>query len=318
MSDNPNVIPRNPDGTLMAIGLEATQLLVKAAIDSANAALTAIKNVDGVKKIVDPVAVGSSALPAGASTEATLAAAVTALSNILTRLGDGNQRTQVDNFPASQAVTGPLTDAQLRAAAVAVAVASLPLPAGAATAGRQDTGNDSLASIDMTLASLLAELQQKLESGGTVNVGNFPATQPVSGPLTDAQLRATSVPVNVDNFPATQPVSAAALPLPTGASTETTLASVLTELQQKTEPADNQNVAVTNWPAELGGGIEAKLSDQTDPTTFYIGSAPLGSLPGDAVWRIKRISFDGNGNFTELRWSNATAVWNNRTSETYT
>ncbi len=33
-------------------------------------------------------------------------------------------------------------------------------------------------------------------SSGTVSVDNFPATQPVTGPLTDAQLRATSVPVS--------------------------------------------------------------------------------------------------------------------------
>lgn len=43
----------------------------------------------------------------------------------------------VGNFPASQAVTGPLTDAQLRAAAVPVSAASLPLPSGAATAALQ-------------------------------------------------------------------------------------------------------------------------------------------------------------------------------------
>ena len=64
---------------------------------------------------------------------------------------------------------------------------------------------------------------------------------PVSGPLTDAELRATAVPVSdgggsltVDGtvavtgtfWQATQPVSAASLPLPTGAATETTLASI--------------------------------------------------------------------------------------------
>lgn len=36
---------------------------------------------------------------------------------------------------------------------------------------------------------------------GTVNVGNFPATQPVSGPLTDAQLRAGAVPVSFGGSP---------------------------------------------------------------------------------------------------------------------
>lgn len=43
----------------------------------------------------------------------------------------------VGNFPASQAVTGPLTDAQLRATAVPVSAASLPLPSGAATSALQ-------------------------------------------------------------------------------------------------------------------------------------------------------------------------------------
>lgn len=38
-------------------------------------------------------------------------------------------------------VAGPVTDAQLRAAAVPVSAATLPLPTGAATAARQDTAN---------------------------------------------------------------------------------------------------------------------------------------------------------------------------------
>ena len=91
---------------------------------------------------------------------------------------------------------------------------------------------------------------------GTVAVSNFPATQPVSGPLTDAQLRASPVPVSgtvtanlgtiadvatqttlaeveedldqltfsstrllVDGSGVTQPISAASLPLPSGAAT---------------------------------------------------------------------------------------------------
>ena len=43
----------------------------------------------------------------------------------------------VGNFPASQTVTGPLTDAQLRATAVPVSAAALPLPSGAATSALQ-------------------------------------------------------------------------------------------------------------------------------------------------------------------------------------
>ena len=37
---------------------------------------------------------------------------------------------------------------------------------------------------------------QEVLANGTVSVDNFPATQPVTGPLTDAELRATAVPVS--------------------------------------------------------------------------------------------------------------------------
>jgi hypothetical protein len=84
---------------------------------------------------------------------------------------------------------------------------------GIATEAKQDVGNASLSSIDSKLTSPLS----------------------VTGPLTDAQLRASAV-----------PISATSLPLPTGAATEVTLASVLTELQQKTEPTDSQLVQATD------------------------------------------------------------------------
>lgn len=102
--------------------------------------------------------------------------------------------------------------------AVPVSAASLPLPSGAATAANQSTANTSLASIDGKAPALVS---------GRVPVDGSGVTQPVSGsvtvsgtvtasgPLTDAQLRASAV-----------PVSTASLPLPTGAATQTTLASV--------------------------------------------------------------------------------------------
>lgn len=87
---------------------------------------------------------------------------------------------------------------------VPVTAASLPLPTGAAT-------ETTLASIDTKVATqtTLAAIETLLGS-----------PLAVTGPLTDTQLRASAV-----------PVSAASLPLPTGAATETTLASALTALQ---------------------------------------------------------------------------------------
>jgi hypothetical protein len=62
---------------------------------------------------------------------------------------------------------------------------------------------------------------------GTVAVSNFPASQPVTGPLTNAELRAAAVPVDASGFPV--PITAAALPLPAGAATEATLAALEAE-----------------------------------------------------------------------------------------
>lgn len=57
-----------------------------------------------------------------------------------------------------------------------------------------------------------------LQVAGTVDVNNFPTTQPISGS------------VSVSNLPATQPVSAASLPLPTGAATDAVLLALTFQL----------------------------------------------------------------------------------------
>lgn len=105
----------------------------------------------------------------------------------------------------SVGVTGPLTDAQLRAVAVPISAASLPLPTGASTSALQTTGNTSLANLDVLLSTRLAEatftgrintLGQKASAASTpVVIASDQSSISVSGPLTDAQLRATPVPI---------------------------------------------------------------------------------------------------------------------------
>jgi hypothetical protein len=122
-------------------------------------------------------------------------------------------------------VSGPLTDTELRATALPVSAAALPLPTGAATEAKQDTGNTSLGNIDADLGApadaaassdtgtfgLIALIKRGLQNWTTL-LGRVPAnltvnstrllvdgsgvTQPVSGPLTDTQLRAAAVPVS--------------------------------------------------------------------------------------------------------------------------
>jgi hypothetical protein len=113
----------------------------------------------------------------------------------------------------------PLTDTQLRATAVPVSgtffqatqpisAASLPLPSGAAT----ETTLAAVESDTTAIAASVASIDGKTATlvSGRVPVDGSGVTQPVSGTF----------------FQATQPVSAAALPLPSGASTETTLVAV--------------------------------------------------------------------------------------------
>lgn len=145
---------------------------------------------------------------------------------------------------------------------------------------------------------------------GTVAVSNFPAsqavtgtffqaTQPVSiaasvavtGPLTDAQLRATAVPVSGTFFQATQPVSlavapttpvtgtffqttqpvsVASLPLPTGAALEAgnlaTLVSLLTIMGQLVEGQKQELAVLRMMNIQLAnmtgtGGFEETLGE---------------------------------------------------------
>jgi hypothetical protein len=117
----------------------------------------------------------------------------------------------VGNFPASQAVTGtfwqatqpvsgPLTDVQLRAT---------PLPVSGsinATCSGTVAVSGSVA-VTGTFWQTTQPVSGTVSAtcSGTVAVSNFPATQPVSGPLTDAQLRASAVPVTGSFSSAPQP-----------------------------------------------------------------------------------------------------------------
>lgn len=147
----------------------------------------------------------------------------------------------VSSIPLS--VTGPLTDAQLRAAAVPVTIPT-PVPV---------TDNGGSLTVDGTVTALQGTspwvVSGSITTSADVNVhdgaGNTISstgtslnvdvtnTIPVTGPLTDAQLRATPVPISgtVTATPTgtqdvrlvattiTQPISAVSLPLPSGAST---------------------------------------------------------------------------------------------------
>ena len=116
---------------------------------------------------------------------------------------------------------------------------------------------------------------------GSVSVSNFPATQPVSGS------------VSVSNFPATQPISAAALPLPSGASTlaeqqtQTTAIGSLTETAPATDTASSglngrlQRIAqrLTSLIALFPSSIGTKASAASLSVVLASDQATINTAP---------------------------------------
>jgi len=184
-----------------------------------------------------PVSLASIPLASGAATSALQATANSSLASIDSKLtsplavtGTFFQATQPVSIASSVAVTGPLTDTQLRASAVPVSAASLPLPTGAATSALQSSMITALGSpfqaggyigntafgISGTLPAYastptfnLGTLNGAATSAlqGTANSSlasiDSKLTSPltVTGPLTDTQLRASAVPVSLASVP---------------------------------------------------------------------------------------------------------------------
>ena len=121
-----------------------------------------------------------------------------------------------------------------------VSAVSLPLPSGASTAANQTTGNTSLASIDTRVGSVtetapasdtassgLNGRLQRIAQRITSLIALIPAALTAAGNFkVSLQESNASQAVTGTFWQATQPVSAISLPLPSGATTETTLAKI--------------------------------------------------------------------------------------------
>lgn len=188
---------------------------------------TAMSNTDPLQIIVGMTSLPT-ALPSDAATETTLSTLNVKIPSGLTvsstrllvdgtggsfpvsgtitaNAGSGTMNVSVQN--ASVAVTGPLTDAQLRASAVPVSLAAgsntvgsinnisgtISLPTGAATETTLSTLNNKVPSLGQALAAgsvpvvLTASQLSTLTPLSSVSVSNFPATQPVSGTVAATQ-----------------------------------------------------------------------------------------------------------------------------------
>jgi hypothetical protein len=168
----------------------------------------------------------------------------------------------------SISVTGPLTNAELRATPVPVSgTVNVSFPSSMAVTG--------------SFYPATQPVSGTVGISGTVPVsGTFwQATQPVSiaatvavsGPLTDAQLRATPVPVSGSFYPATQPVSIASMPT----------TPVTGNFWQATQP-----VSIAGTVNVAGGLTDTQLRASALPVsgTFFQATQPV-SIAGTVATR---------------------------------
>lgn len=245
-----------PDSVLIVGTVDGTESGMKAVLQ---VDLDGVLAVNG-SQFTQPVSALALPLPLGAATSALQTTGNVLLTSIdgkltspVTIVGtvnsvqSGTYTVGVNNFPSSQAVTGPLTDTQLRAVPVpisgTVAVTNIDVALSTRLKSADTLAGVTLIGTVSTITNVvhIDDNGGSLTIDGSVSILNFPATQAVTqstspwvisgtvtGPLTDTQLRASPVPVSGTFFQVTQPISVVSLPLPLGAATEATLATMLT------------------------------------------------------------------------------------------
>lgn len=269
-----------------------------------------------------PISAASLPLPSGASTSALQTTGNSSLSSMDTKtpaLGQALSASSVpvvltaaqlstltplasisvSNFPGSQAVTGPLTDTQLRATAVpvsgTVAVSNAIALDATLTSGSQKAiarggAKGVTAAADVTSTSVDANTQAlDVSVKGTVPVSGsfFQTTQPVSiatmptTPVTGTFFQATQ-PVSGTFFQATQPVSIATMPTTpvTGAFFQATQPISIAATVAVSGPLTDTQIRATALPvsgtvtANAGTGTMAVSGPLTD-TQLRLTAVPV-------------------------------------------
>jgi len=191
--------------------------------------------------------------------QATGNASLASIDGKLPALSGGRVPVTCDNC-AGGGGGGGLTDTELRAAPLAV------------------TGTFYQATQPISGTVAVSNFPATQPVSGSVTVSNFPATQPVSiatmpstpvtGPLTDAQLRATAVPVSGTFFQATQPVSGTVTA--TGPLTDTQLRASAVPVSgtffQATQPVSLATLPALAAGANTIGAISNTAFGATPPT----------------------------------------------------
>lgn len=182
----------NPSGNLMALQTDANGYLY---ISLGGAGVEPIPvSQSGVWNITNIT--GTISLPTGASTSAlqtsgntTLTTISTTLGSILLDLTNGTQVTSVNNFPATQPVSGTVAATQSGTWNITNISGTVSLPTGAATAANQSTEITSLATIATNTTGVSTAANQ---TTGNTSLASILANQ-TNGTQTTALLAGTAV-----------------------------------------------------------------------------------------------------------------------------
>lgn len=268
---------------------------------AAKVSAAGLLSVDG-SAVTQPISAASLPLPTGAAT------------SVLQGTGNSTLSTIAALLAPPLAVTGPLTNAQLRASDIGVTVSSSALPSGASTSALQSTANTYLSQINANLTPPLAVTGTFTATNPSVSTNGtaIPSSSTQIGGSDGTNLRPVKVSsagvVSVDGSAVTQPVSAASLPLPAGAATsalQTSGNASLSSIDSKlTSPL---NVAqFGSWTTArtwtLANATDSVAAVQAGPWTVTANIGTPGSLALDATASRSQGSVGGGvaGTFSTL------------------
>lgn len=67
--------------------------------------------------------------------------------------------------------------------------------------------------------------------------------------------------------------------------------------------------------------VTAVQCDAVTGNPLFLGLALIKSAKSDAVWQIRKLTYDGNNNVTDIQWANGSATfdqkWDDRATLSY-
>lgn len=199
-------------------------------------------------------------------------------------------------FQATQPVSGPATDAQMRATPLPVAGTRSNAGSTAAAGANHLTvgGSDGT-----NLRPMSTDTTGKLNVIGTF----FQATQPVSGPLTDAQIRATPLPAVGTRLNSGATLAAGANHLTVGGSDGTNLRPMLTDTSgrlsvigtffQATQPVSLASTTITSNVAVADVTSTGTLAAAAQTVALsVIGGMSAATIQITGTW-VGTVQFEG-------------------------